>query len=122
MTTMLPTHVLQAMLADEIADVARLLSRYAVDDSPETRGLVDRIAACSMGPNHLWQDLGLAERGELNALMARHFPLLKARNHRNMRWKKFLYRELCEEAQVPICRSPHCESCDEVSVCFAPEL
>ncbi|WP_374317077.1 nitrogen fixation protein NifQ [Aquabacterium sp.] len=122
MNTMLPTEVLQAMLADEIADVARLLQEYAADDSPTTRMLIARIAECSMGPNHLWQDLGLTDRAELNTLMQRHFPALKARNSQNMRWKKFLYREICERAQVLICKSPHCESCEEVSVCFAPEV
>ena len=58
----------------------------------------------------------------INTLMQRHFPALKARNSQNMRWKKFLYREICERAQVLICKSPHCESCEEVSVCFAPEV
>ena len=122
MTTMLPTDVLHAMLADEIADVARLLQEHAADDSPATRALIHQIAECSMGPNHLWQDLGLSDRAELNTLMQQHFPALKARNSQNMRWKKFLYREICERAQVLICRSPHCESCEEVAVCFAPEV
>ncbi len=109
------------MLHDEVEDVASLLAEYAADDSDETRQLVARIAASSMGPNHLWEDLGLPSRAALGELMQRHFPALKARNHRQMRWKKFIYRELCERASVPVCRSPHCDACDEQHICFAPE-
>jgi nitrogen fixation protein NifQ len=119
MNAQLPLNVL---LADEIADVAALLTEYAVEDTPETRALILRIAASSMGPNHLWQDLELPDRAALGELMQRHFPMLKARNDKQMRWKKFIYRELCARAEVLICKSPHCEQCDEVHVCFAPEV
>lgn len=118
MNDQLPVNVL---LADEIADVAALLTEHAADDSPETRSLIRRIAESSMGPNHLWQDLALPDRSALGELMQRHFPALKARNTQQMRWKKFLYREICAKAEVLICKSPHCEACDEVHVCFAPE-
>ncbi|MCB2080907.1 MAG: nitrogen fixation protein NifQ, partial [Novosphingobium sp.] len=50
------------------------------------------IARRSLRPNHLWQDLGLANRGELTALMERHFPRLASRNSQDMKWKKFFYR------------------------------
>lgn len=105
-------------MQDEIADVAALLEEFADDQTPPTHDLIARIAVASMGPQHLWEDLGLASRAELNALMQRHFPRLKALNSGNMRWKKFLYRMLCERAEVPICRSPHCEACDEQAGCF----
>jgi nitrogen fixation protein NifQ len=103
---------------EEIADVAALLAEFASEMEPPPTDLVARMATASMGPNHLWEDLGLKSRDELNALMQRHFPRLKAMNSGNMRWKKFLYRLLCERAEVLICKSPHCEACDEYALCF----
>jgi nitrogen fixation protein NifQ len=38
-----------------------------------------------------------------------------------MKWKKFFYRQLCEKAQVPICKSPSCAICTDYKLCFAPE-
>jgi nitrogen fixation protein NifQ len=103
---------------EEIADVAALLAEFSSEMEPPPADLVARMAMASMGPNHLWEDLGLKSRDELNALMQRHFPRLKAMNSGNMRWKKFLYRLLCERAEVLICKSPHCEACDEYALCF----
>ncbi len=103
---------------EEIADVAALLADFASEMEPPPADLVARMATASMGPKHLWEDLGLKSRDELNALMQRHFPRLKAMNSGNMRWKKFLYRLLCERAEVLICKSPHCEACDEYALCF----
>ena len=71
-----------------------------------------------MGPNHLWEDLGLGSRDQLNALMQEHFSSLKAINTHNMRWKKFFYRTLCERAEVLICKSPHCKQCEDHPLCF----
>jgi nitrogen fixation protein NifQ len=103
---------------EEIADVAALLAEFASEMEPPPGDLVARMAMASMGPNHLWEDLGLESRDELNALMQKHFPRLKAMNSGNMRWKKFIYRLLCERAEVLICKSPHCEACDEYALCF----
>lgn len=103
---------------EEIADVAALLAEFASELEPPPTDLVARMAMASMGPNHLWEDLGLSSREELNALMQKHFPRLKAMNSGNMRWKKFIYRLLCERAEVLICKSPHCEACDEYALCF----
>ena len=85
---------------------------------PPPTDLVARMAMASMGRNHLWEDLGLRSRDELNALMQRHFPRLKAMNSGNLGWKKFIGRLLCERAEVLICKSPHCEACDEYALCF----
>lgn len=103
---------------EEIADVAALLAEFASELEPPPTDLVARMAMASMGPNHLWEDLGLSSREELNALMQKHFPRLKAMNSGHMRWKKFIYRLLCERAEVLICKSPHCEACDEYALCF----
>ena len=60
-------------------------------------------------PDHLWQDLGLPARGELTALMRRNFPTLAARNVKDMKWKRFLYKQLCEAEGIYTCRAPSCQ-------------
>ena len=65
-------------------------------------------------------DLGLPDRPTLRLVMERHFAPLAARN-RNMRWKRFFYRCLCEEEGMSHCTSPTCCDCPEVAVCFEPD-
>jgi nitrogen fixation protein NifQ len=74
-----------------------------------------------MGENHLWQDMGLPSRKVLSQLMTTYFPALAAKNTGDMKWKKFFYRQLCERANVPICKSPHCADCCDYPVCFGGE-
>jgi len=106
---------------DEYGDLVALLMDYRRDNSAETLRLCHTIAQASMGENHLWQDMGLASRKELSSLLQTHFPALVARNVGDMKWKKFFYRLLCERAEVPICKSPHCAECDDKPICFGPE-
>lgn len=105
-------------LDEEVEDLAALLLEHASHPGVLAQHLAQALAVASMGPNHLWEDLGLASRAQLNALMQEHFTSLKALNAHNMRWKKFLYRMLCERADILICKSPHCEQCDEQARCF----
>ncbi|WP_410014925.1 nitrogen fixation protein NifQ [Sodalis sp. C49] len=80
------------------------------------------LAVAALGFNHLWQDLGLASRGELRELMQACFPALVAMNDRNMRWKKFFYRQVClAQTGELTCRSPSCDGCCEYTLCFAPD-
>ncbi len=74
-----------------------------------------------MRPDHLWQDLGLFDRGELNRLLARHFPALHAGNTANMRWKKYFYRKLCEAEGFALCTAPSCTVCADFASCFGAE-
>ena len=53
--------------------------------------------------------------------MQRHFPRLAALNSRDMKWKKFFYRLLCDRAGIPICKSPNCADCCDYAFCFGPE-
>jgi nitrogen fixation protein NifQ len=78
------------------------------------------ITGCN-GRNHLWEDLGLFTRADLNKLMHLHFPELAARNDRDMKWKKFLYKQLCEREGIIACPTPSCDACAHFSECFAPE-
>ncbi|WP_372524411.1 nitrogen fixation protein NifQ [Piscinibacter sp.] len=107
--------------ADEFDDLVSLLRAHASDADRASGWLVHAIATACMGANHLWQDMGLAHRDALNALMQRHFTSLKTRNAQNMRWKKFFYRELCVQAEVLICKSPSCAQCVDEPVCFGVE-
>lgn len=108
--------------APEETDLRRLLEDHAArPGSDEARWLAAMVARRSLQPNHLWQDLGLAGRGELSRLLHRHFGPLAARNSRDMKWKKFFYRTMCEQEGLVICKSPVCDDCTDFGVCFGPE-
>jgi nitrogen fixation protein NifQ len=79
------------------------------------------IARRALEAGHLWEDLGMPDRPVLRRLMERYFAPLAARKTRNMRWKRFFYRQLCEEEGLSHCTSPTCSACSEVATCFAPE-
>ena len=112
----------QALLAEmmqlrqpELQQLHQWLLRFAV---PNGWLLAEIIATASMGFSHLWQDLGLDSRQELRELMRTCFPELVARNQHNMRWKKFFYREQCQEEGGLICRAPSCDVCTSYAECF----
>jgi len=107
---------------EEEEQLRALFNRYRGDDSLETRWLVSMLARRCMSPNHLWQDLGLSSRGDLNRLMTQRFPLLAARNAQNMKWKKFFYRCLCELEGFSLCAAPTCAQCCDYSACFGEEV
>lgn len=109
---------------DEVDDLLALLCAHAdpaAGSAAEAAEVALAIAVASLGDNHLWQDLGLGSRAELSALMRLWFPALVALNIGDMKWKKFLYRQLCEREQVPICKSPSCAVCSDLALCFGPE-
>lgn len=110
-------------MALEEDDLRRLLLSHAAGRRSDEEGWLAHIIArrSIAGANHLWQDLGLRERGDLSALMGRHFPGLVALNAGDMKWKKFFYRTLCQLEGVVICKSPNCETCDDYSLCFSRE-
>lgn len=99
---------------------ALLLQHRAAADASET-WLAGIVATACMGGDHLWQDLGLDARSELSVLMSRNFPGLTALNQRDMKWKRFLYKQLCNSAGVYVCRSPSCEVCADYAQCFGHE-
>jgi nitrogen fixation protein NifQ len=103
---------------DERDELIRLLLMDKAGECPSEVWMAHVIAAGCMGGDHLWQDLGLNDRSELNALMRRNFPSLAARNAKDMKWKRFLYKQLCEAEGVYACRAPSCEVCTDYHVCF----
>jgi len=114
-------HVPYAQRQDELEELSALLHSYAADDAIESNRMTMIIAAGCMGGNHLWQDMGLWSRKDLSALIQTNFPQLAAKNDKDMKWKKFFYKQLCIAEGIYICRSPSCEVCPDYSDCFGSE-
>jgi nitrogen fixation protein NifQ len=106
---------------DEFEDLVRLLLDHRSDDSTETRWLAHAVATASLGDDHLWQDMGLPNRQALSDLLQRRFTTLFNKNTGNMRWKKFFYKQLCEQRGAFVCRAPSCAVCVDYANCFGPE-
>lgn len=97
-----------------------LLTHRAGRDASEVL-MANIVCSGCLGSDHLWEDLGLFNRKELSELMERNFPTLAARNDKDMKWKKFLYKQLCIAEGIYVCRAPSCEECTEYDICFGPE-
>jgi nitrogen fixation protein NifQ len=106
---------------DERNELVRLMLRGKSGESPSEVWMAQVIAAGCMAADHLWQDLGLWSRTDLTALMRRNFPRLAAGNLRDMKWKRFLYKQLCEAEGIYTCRVPSCAECTDYDACFGPE-
>lgn len=89
-------------------------------DASEIR-MAEVVAAACLGSGHLWRDLGLGSRGMLRELLQSNFPDLVALNTRDMRWKRFFYKQLCEQEGGYVCRSPSCDQCSTFDECFGEE-
>lgn len=114
----------QRLRGDEIEEVTVLLLDHAdaaVGSAADRAEVAGRVALACLGDNHLWQDLQLANRGELGVLLRRWFPALAAKNTGDMKWKKFFYKQLCERAEIHACRAPSCAVCSDRAQCFGPE-
>jgi len=98
-----------------------LLRRGAGSGSPFELLLAGMIARRAQRPNHLWQDLGLRNRGELSALMTRYFAPLARRNRNDMKWKKFFFRSICRDVDYTLCTAPSCGECSDFDNCFNEE-
>lgn len=105
----------------EWEDVVNLLCEYRAGKDISEEWIAQIIAAACMGLDHLWQDLGLWSRKELSEILSLNFPELASRNNKDMKWKKFLYKQLCERDGTYVCRAPSCDVCADYQVCFGPE-
>lgn len=102
----------------EEEDFRLLLLAHRSREVPEEEWLAWILARRAQGCNHLWEDLGLTCRDDLNTLIHRHFPSVFVLNDKNMKWKKFFYRMMCEAEGMRLCKSPNCEQCPDVGLCF----
>lgn len=105
----------------EEQSVRDVLWMSATTPTALARDLSYMIARRCLRPNHLWQDLGLRNRGELSRLMREHFTVLAQRNRNDMKWKKFLYRTICTSEGFSLCAAPVCTECDDFEACFGAE-
>jgi nitrogen fixation protein NifQ len=105
----------------EFDALTQLLLDHRGGDFPETVDVARAIAAGCLGQRHLWRDLELPDRATLRAIFEGYFTPLAARNDRDMRWKRFLYKCLCRWEGFGTCRAPTCDRCSDYPVCFAPE-
>ncbi len=106
---------------DEFDDLLSLLRDHAVAPDEAGDWLALCIASAAMAEEHLWQEMGLPSRDTLSGLFWNYFPALAAGNVGNMKWKKYLYRKLCERAGIRICRAPRCADCADYAACFGPD-
>jgi nitrogen fixation protein NifQ len=105
----------------ERQDLINLLKNYSRPELVESGWIIGLLVAGCLGDDHLWHDLGLWSRSQLTALLNYNFPELATRNTHDMKWKKFLYKQLCEEEGLYLCRAPSCEVCVDYAKCFGSE-
>lgn len=108
----------RALERDDV--LALLLEHRAFSDGSE-EWMAEIVTIACLANDHLWQDLGLRSRDYLSRLMTQNFPALAAKNEYDMKWKKFLYKQLCEKEGINACRAPTCEYCADYLKCFGPE-
>jgi nitrogen fixation protein NifQ len=106
---------------EEIEMVRDLLLANRSSQGDIGRWLAAMVARRAMEPRHLWEDLGLRNRSELTRLLTRHFRPLADRNNKNMRWKRFFYRMMCEDDGFVMCSTPICTNCADYNLCFGEE-
>jgi nitrogen fixation protein NifQ len=102
-------------------DVLALLLEHRAYNNMSEQWMAEIVTTACMASDHLWQDLGLWSRDYLSRLMTQNFPALAAKNIHDMKWKKFIYKQLCEREGINACRAPSCEYCVDYLKCFGPE-
>jgi nitrogen fixation protein NifQ len=111
----------EPVIEDDERCLRELLWRYRTAPVQINSLMTFLVSRRATRPNHLWQDLGLANRGELSRLMLQHFTLLARRNTEDMKWKKFFYRMICRDEGFRMCVAPTCSECSDFDVCFGDE-
>ncbi len=109
------------MRKDEWDEIRFLLRDHRAGHNDCELLMADIVAAGCLGGDHLWRDLGLMSRAELSGLMLQNFTGLAAANTGDMKWKKFFYKQLCEQGGGYVCRAPSCQECTAYDDCFGPE-
>lgn len=105
----------------ELADLVAMLVENRTENDEDGVMLARAIATACLGCDHLWQDMLLPSRGVLSDLFVSFFHDLALRNRFDMKWKKFLYKQLCERAEIRLCKAPSCGVCSDYKLCFGAE-
>jgi nitrogen fixation protein NifQ len=106
---------------DEREEVYKLLVSHRANHTESEIWMASIVATACQGMDHLWQDMGLWSRSQLSELLLHNFPSLAEKNINNMKWKKFLYKQLCITEGIYTCRAPSCEVCADYHNCFGSE-
>ena len=106
---------------EERQNLKDLFAMHRTSDIEETGIIAEIIISGCLGNDHLWQDLGLWSRNDLSEVLKNNFTSLFEKNVKDMKWKKFFYKQLCDAEGIYTCRSPSCEVCNDYSKCFGPE-
>ncbi|CAG4886254.1 nitrogen fixation protein NifQ [Paraburkholderia saeva] len=106
--------------ADFLRALTALLLAHAnpAANEDDTRCVAEIVAHACLRPDHLWRDLGLSGRDDVTAMLGRYFPTLVIRNTTNLRWKKFLARELALAQGRAPGPAPGCPGCEDFGFCF----
>lgn len=113
--------LMDAARLPEQDDLKQLLVSYRAERDPSEVWIASLIAVACMGSDHLWHDLGLWCRQDLSRLLVENFPRLATQNDGDMKWKKFLYKQLCQQEGIYTCRAPSCDVCADYDGCFGDE-
>lgn len=111
----------RSLQQQEEADLCRLFLDHRSDDGVWPVLFARLLARACMESDHLWICLGLRERDQLTGILERRFPALAARNHANMRWKRFFYKLLCDSEKVWACSATTCAVCAHHAECYVGE-
>lgn len=106
---------------DEHEDLRDLFLNHQTPGVEEAALMADILTAGCMGGDHLWQDMGFWSRSDLSAFIAHAFTPLATKNTHDMKWKKFFYKQLCNQEGIYTCRAPSCQVCADYRDCFGPE-
>ena len=106
---------------DEHEDLRDLFLNDQSEGVEDSAIMADILTAGCMGGDHLWQDMGFWARTDLSAFIGHAFAPLAAKNMHDMKWKKFFYKQLCNQEGVTTCRAPSCQVCADYRECFGPE-
>ena len=69
------------------------------------------IRRCQVG-DHMWRSIGLFSRNELTEAMNKYFKPLASKNIYDLKWKRFLYKQMRELNQLSLDKYPYCENCN----------
>lgn len=106
---------------DEWEELRELLINARSGISNIELKIADIVSAACLGGDHLWRDLGFTSRAELGELLHLNFKPLAEKNTQDMKWKKFFYKQMCEQEGGYVCRAPSCNECAAYDDCFGPE-
>ncbi len=99
---------------DDAQKIILLLAQNAGNDFAKT-ALASYISAKAFEAGHLYADMGLSSRSEMNRLMCENYPVLAAKRAPEIRWKKFLFDEIGSIA-------PACYGCLDAKNCFKCDI